>query len=485
MGMGYRVLYILFFSFALSACDSKQSTVNSVEQSWVSLDEKEARLIHNQLKITCEKNNCPDFVAGLTAVEPTGGETWYVSVCSATLIASDLVLTNAHCIPKALRFAGAKCDQDISVKFPANNQHGFEQKDCLEVISVSQDHLTEVQPDWAVLKIKKATLRQPAPTQPRSLTSGEKVILYKVDYNLENLLDPKGQIVSTECLLNTNHYIATHSMGPQSPLLNVGDCDQDILGGNSGSGIFNSEMQMIGLFSFGFYMREEQFYFNKILYPALRRNIGGGTNLYCLPYFNSELDQLCEFEPQHYSARAMDYSQLDQLMRHPEYNSIGDQVRSWNQKNASAWLKFSFPPKNDLKIVGQTNEIKPDHLPLRPVENHILINESKSFNQHQLLIQLYRDAVLIDFPGCVLKSAPQSFSSSLSVRGFALETFLVDQENLSATRRPVQVEKSFIFQRTDKGYRMKSPETGPLFSNLRTDLSWQDLVGEQTIPFCE
>lgn len=76
-------------------------------------DQNSAQKAFDNIKIVCEnKNDCPDSVGGMIYLE-TSYENYstYIKLgsCSQTLIGSNRVVMNRHCLPSGSKYKGATC----------------------------------------------------------------------------------------------------------------------------------------------------------------------------------------------------------------------------------------------------------------------------------------------------------------------------------------------------------------------------------------
>lgn len=238
------------------------------------------RQIENS-SITCPNGNCPEYVGGLYLIDknPDSEQGWGVFGCSHTLISSNLVLTNGHCVPSDIQFAGASCRNHIKIYFPATRGDSAEKYNCAEVVSFSHDPNDDdkVKMDYAVLRLDTPTQRTPTDFNFGGVRKNQDVVLYKVNFSWQEGA-AEGRIVRTECTANSNNSKAKQQTGQEGPVINVDSCSDDLIHGNSGTGVFDSSNALIAIFSW--------------VYKD--HPIGGGTNLACVPLNNRATPRSCD-----------------------------------------------------------------------------------------------------------------------------------------------------------------------------------------------
>lgn len=266
------MLFGLIFIITITACGSRN---DSSEKSFTIKDQ--AVELVEQSQIDCPGGDCPSFVGGFYFLQNdvVDNNRYNTGSCSHTLVGSDLILTNGHCVPGDLRFAGANCAKRIKFNFPKTNQYPMEKFDCKEVVAISVDPYEtdhNKKPDWAILKMDRSSQRPPVSADTRGVSNNKLVSMYKVKFDLYVDRPNRGEIQRTLCKANTSNAYAYDHKGPTSPMMNVADCNHELMRGNSGAAILNAEAEesMLGIFSF---------YNDK----SPGRTVGGGTNAVCIP----------------------------------------------------------------------------------------------------------------------------------------------------------------------------------------------------------
>ncbi len=490
------ILIVTFVSFQvlLSACsqsffEPKHNLPPSTQPEEAFFpNAQEAYKVFSETTLSCEEDDCPEYVGGLMYYAQLDSGYYGTGACSATLIDTDKILTNAHCVPHEIRQEGASCFDRIKFNLPANKKSPYEKLDCDRVIGFSADWGQGAQVDWAILKIKGVSARTPAPVNLSKIEPQKEIQIFKVDYNLDLIHHQRGRILKTHCKANTNHFLSRHYVGELSPLLNVSDCNHEIIKGNSGSGLFDADMKLVGVLSFGFEPDEENKSIVRTLFSDFSPNFGGGTNLSCVPYFlpaSYQPSPLCEFDPRNYFQVARAYTDLVQSKNHTDYSVVGEQVLKSNLESLSQWIHFDPIERldQDLSLKSSEGVTLPDSDQKTTEVSPTFVNLD-TLSQADYVRIAIRDSLFVKFPSCIKATAPKKFRASMALRQiYGSET---DQENLYVARNSLYVEDYFEFNKTDVGYRIRHIRN--LFDGFKADytghFTWGQLLIE-TIPVCE
>ncbi len=255
-------------------------------------DERDARRAESMARaqVNCaDPEKCSPSV-GLLLV---GADSNRVSRCTSSLIASDLIVTNSHCIPKDWRSPGFKIPANLSkVVFALAGDYPREVADVVEVIRAST--LTENNAigdqDYSILKLSRELDRPKIEIDSSGAPRDGKFTVIKINPNLETL-DGDMQII--ECR-NARNSIYNYSRLDRKPLtFFLHRCG--IISGNSGSPIFASNGKAVGVAqakvekipvesmkSIGYEIEFD---------PALH-DLGAGSSFQCIPSVNDRQTKL-------------------------------------------------------------------------------------------------------------------------------------------------------------------------------------------------
>ncbi len=293
----------LALSLFLASCSggSDELPVPRQKQIIATTDNKdEIQEIFDNSSVVCGERACPDNVAKLTFYEMVDEE-YQFGVCSGTLIRPGLILTNSHCVPDSLSYPGADCSGQIEVKFPGpeKNVVNTEKVECLRVRSVYREDRGE--PDLALLEVGISRKSRTEVTIASSEPNVDEIVhAYTMNPNSNS---PIGVIRKKNCkmLEENNLFENEHSgMGQLFTLgeQTTGSCT--IIGGNSGSALFNDQNEVVGAVYAkidGETLREALKNGGFTVKPYFRINrIGLGVNIQCMLPLTSHSDPNCPIQ---------------------------------------------------------------------------------------------------------------------------------------------------------------------------------------------
>ncbi len=124
--------------------------------------------------ITCKNNDCDPSV-GLLSIVSKREDDWGAGTCTASLIGSDILVTNGHCIPDDLKNPGSSCKNRLWITFGDDPAHPEYDKQirCGKVLFSNSDGSTGGS-DYAYVQLEKASNR-PFLRQSRSGIEDKKV----------------------------------------------------------------------------------------------------------------------------------------------------------------------------------------------------------------------------------------------------------------------------------------------------------------------
>ena len=323
-----------FFLFIFIGCTGDSGSGSG----FFVFEEFRAMQLYSESIISCPTGDCPSFVGGLYSLSHDKSKGYTIGACSLSLIVSDRVLTNAHCIPENISRVGESCLGSIRIVFPKTDKEPLETFGCEKILNKASVLKNPDNPDWVILKLDKPSVREPVTFDFGGIGYMEPVTLYKVDFDIETFSSSRGTIVRTSCLANTNNMLSTEFLGPVSPLFNVSDCDKKLVIGNSGSAVLNKDGNFIGLFSF---ISPDK---NRLpLKLKKKKNIvGGGTNGVCIPFENHRIPERCEFDEEEHKSLAIRYAYWLRMKQDDKAHNVAAEIHKRNTVLHSSSLKFSL-----------------------------------------------------------------------------------------------------------------------------------------------
>lgn len=235
--MGVRAIQYVFISLTLllAACGQPGSNSQPAPSAtaW-SVPQEEANQMIAGAQLTCE-GACPAAVGMLITRLPGDRGLIRFEQCTGFLVTPDTVATNAHCLPKYMRKAGARC-LPVTLYFGVDGTPTPEAIPCERVVSSTQisdigaddyDQKTDV----AFLKLQRAVNRQPLPLSRRGFADGEPMTAIVVDPSHERT-QIHGVIRTRSCTMAQNA-ITTPGFTTDGARVATAECH--LIPGNSGS----------------------------------------------------------------------------------------------------------------------------------------------------------------------------------------------------------------------------------------------------------
>ncbi len=236
---------ILWVCLVLSACGSKDDN-NPVSNTVYLENDEELQEAINESSVYCMESNCPNNVGKLLFWSNSKeGSGYDFSVCSGTLISSNKFLTNRHCVPQDLR-TGSDCTSRMIVQFPNLNDQGIPSENikCIKVDKVYSER--EGEPDLALLTVETSRYTRDGVTLlPNQMNHSKK--LYAYTMNPSSGANPfAGYIYKKDCSVSEQNILTGFLRSDSSDALIYGyDCK--VIGGNSGSGVFDYRGRLVGV----------------------------------------------------------------------------------------------------------------------------------------------------------------------------------------------------------------------------------------------
>lgn len=204
--------------------------------------ENEALKESQDWEVRCrDKSQCPDSVAQVLMVAGRS-----VGVCTATLIAPDVAVTNSHCFDmENIASPASICAKGAALVFASASPSGREVVEC-ESIIVKSKIATATEndfsnPDYMVIKLKRRLTRKFEAIDAQGLEDGLRVIAKKVNPFRSGV----GLLVVDECEIMHETFLTPGANNKLSPVHTMANCP--VMAGNSGSSIFDQSGKIRGL----------------------------------------------------------------------------------------------------------------------------------------------------------------------------------------------------------------------------------------------
>ncbi len=184
-------------------------------------------------QLDCEAADCPSF-ASLLLIGETGQ-------CSGSLINKKYVLTNSHCLERNYT-VGSDCSDVTS--FFINKSGDTVYYDCKSIKILH--HLTgrNTSKDYALIELKEA----PVNIDSVKVSSFNSLPVDRTDvqlYTANILSGTSGIIRKRECMNRHRTFLNPSTKDTEGPMMALGYCD--VISGNSGSGILNTQNELVGI----------------------------------------------------------------------------------------------------------------------------------------------------------------------------------------------------------------------------------------------
>ncbi len=206
-----------------------------------------------------------------------------VAECTTFLVGPDVVMTNSHCLPDELKVSGSACVGHMVAKFPTVTGYAGEEFDCSQVLVASTlSEKTKSVPDYAVLKLTKASSRPPLVLNRAGFSDHGTYKIFKVN-PVGDGEQISGGLDSANCTAVHNSMMVPNSGSDSSMNMMIADCT--VIHGNSGSPLVDSNNQVHGVIQ----MTIDKEKLDTLLLTTKFKQtdhamspIGGGTNFACL-----------------------------------------------------------------------------------------------------------------------------------------------------------------------------------------------------------
>lgn len=229
-------------------------------------------------KLECENtSDCLQSVALISIPNQNG-----VARCSGVLVASDLVLTNDHCVKNAV------------VPYVYVHLVGKETLSVSKILFRSYEKGPDT-PDYALLQLStRVTDRDPAPLAQRGFQNTELANIYRVQMTSSATGQMNG--LQTRLICRANHHTMLYPgvQDSRAPVMTFGDCP--IESGNSGSPAFNSKGELTAVIQGYYLLKDRPDVSSELNRYALDQDfgkVGVGTQVMCMSPLNARASSQC------------------------------------------------------------------------------------------------------------------------------------------------------------------------------------------------
>ena len=288
----------LAFSALLVGCGSK--TEEAPSNKYPTQSQADADTKMSGALVECRDSKLCHPSVGMLITKGLGDKP-EIALCSGSLVAPDVFMTNSHCLPADLT-TGVSCYGRAVVEFPGMGQYSDVRITCDSVIANSgfdtSESLSLIGQDYAFLKLKSAVERPVLPVSHAGFADEATFSIYKINPTADRKL-PLGLMTKDTCKAVQGSQILPRFLEPLFPLFSTGDCR--VVHGNSGSPLLDGEGRAHGIIQAG--IEPEKIEKSKLKLP-LEGPINGvsiGTNLACVKLPDEAsflpLPEVCKFKP--------------------------------------------------------------------------------------------------------------------------------------------------------------------------------------------
>lgn len=274
--MKFQLIGLLSALALLTSC-SKAPEAEQAQHIWKGSYEEVMAIYDNQFVYCTDDSDCPGFVAKL-AFHSSANFEYTAGVCSGTLVDGQYIITNEHCIPAELH-EGDSCGGQIKAIFPSTDEYEKEEAECAKVEKILSRNLDI---DIAVIKLNRIVERGPTPAMnPDSLQEGDMITAYTMDPFFGGSM---GFIKKKTCEISLQNVFSVYKNSKNKKLYMDGE-DCEIIGGNSGTSMLDSNGNIVGVIHSGLdsesiYERGQDKY--NFTSSIVETQIAMGANISCL-----------------------------------------------------------------------------------------------------------------------------------------------------------------------------------------------------------
>ena len=289
------ILLSALVSLTLVSCGGKKnnSTSNTaVVEEFSEFSELQAKFAKHT--VICSEVSCPGYVAKLVLWFKAENDKFRLGVCSGTLYKNKYIITNSHCIPDEVKYDGANCSKYIKVLFPQTTEQKEENATCSQVIQVFDNYNNE--PDIAVIELNTNIYREDIKIVNNAFIENSTVHAYTMNPSADNE-GTVGKIKLKTCKLTSdNIFTMSNELSSATTMLTGDNCN--VIGGNSGSGLFNEKNEYIGAVYAKIEMGEIRSLFTRArINNTMYSYNGSAYNIGCLNSITEAQGYNCDMRP--------------------------------------------------------------------------------------------------------------------------------------------------------------------------------------------
>jgi hypothetical protein len=235
------LIAVAALGIAAHGCGKKTDTDPELPVSGFKIpltDSSEAQKLAAQGQVTCkDPEKCSDSVAMVVSAEERS-----INLCSGFMVSDDVLVTNSHCIPAALRGQDSPCRDKIHFYFPRTSKFEARHADCGKIVFASLVDLPDqyMGPDYAFVRLDQPSGRPKLEISTEGLAEAAPVSVVRM--TPKSAVSPVGEIDTTQCRVVQRSYALPQFSQPLNPVVTVGDCK--LVNGNLGAPVLDNRGQV-------------------------------------------------------------------------------------------------------------------------------------------------------------------------------------------------------------------------------------------------
>ena len=222
---------------ALSSCAKEKSATPTAEgaataKAYIVPAENlaVAQMMAKGAVVTCAPgSNCSPTVGLLSFAMEDGA-----AQCTASLVAPDIIATNAHCVPDDLRAAGSSCKNRMWMNFIPSKTPGFETQIECDRVLIAKGAGVQEEADYAFIKLAKPSSRPTFRVSRGGFADNEMFKIEKVD-PVHTKGQMRGEQKEVDCRAIQHSVLAPKYTNSLYAVPLMAECL--VIHGNSGSAI--------------------------------------------------------------------------------------------------------------------------------------------------------------------------------------------------------------------------------------------------------
>lgn len=187
------------------------------------------------------KGECPSSIGMIAQFEQDFGEDTFIEQCTGFMVADNIIATNSHCVPDAVKTDSVACGERIGFVLPKADGTSYYRL-CKKIVSMSQVSGGMDLDDYAFIEVEPLPV-EPLKVAQQGVPDAAEIRVHKINPHDDGTLG--GSFESLNCQTAQKSLLNLYYIHQYSRTGLAMGCEAR--GGNSGSPVFNSKNEVIGL----------------------------------------------------------------------------------------------------------------------------------------------------------------------------------------------------------------------------------------------